>query len=225
MHWHRYDSQPAQMSALAVQVAAELAGVLKQKQRASLIVPGGGTPVPFFQALSRQELDWTRIDVLPGDERFVALTSPRSNTRLIQEHLQQNAAAESQLIRFWQPDTTPEAMAQKLAATLPLPPDVCVLGMGVDMHTASLFPNTANFAEALDDPHDQRVFVVQPEGQEVRLSLSGAVLSTARYLHLLITGAEKQAALKKAISTEDPCQAPIKALIIKHKNINIHYAD
>ena len=220
-----YDSQKAQMHGLAERVAAELCEALEQQSRASLIVAGGTTPVPFFQALSLISLDWARVDVLLSDERFVPITSSRSNTRLVQENLQQNQAAQSNLIHFWQPDTTPEVMAKKLSGLLPTPCDVCVLGMGADMHTASLFPDMDNLAEALDDPNDQKVFVVHPEQQETRLTLSAPVLASAKFLHLLIVGSEKKDALERAIATEDTLKAPIKELIIKHKKMNVHFSD
>ena len=225
MQWCRYNSQNAQMSGVAEQVTGELRTALQQKTRASLVVPGGRTPAPFFHIDSKQQLHWSRIDILPSDERFVPLASPRSNTRLIHEHLQQDNARHSTLIAFWQPDITPEQMAKKLAETLPTPPDVCVLGMGADMHTASLFPGTANLAEALDDPDDRKVFVVNPKDQETRLTLSGAVLASAQHLHLLITGADKKTALEHATRIEDTQKAPIKALIIKHKKTKVHFSD
>lgn len=225
MHWHRYETKKIQSQALAKRVATELRAALQHKSRASLVVPGGSTPVAFFQEFSKSALDWTRVDILPSDERFVPLTSSRSNTRLIQENLQQNAAAESKLIPFWQPDTTAENMAKQLAHALPTPFDVCVLGMGADMHTASLFPHTKNLARALNDPNDEKVFVVQPEDQEIRLSLSAPVLAGAKHMHLLIIGVEKKQALERAALIENAHLAPIKALIIKHNNINVHYTN
>ena len=224
MNWSDYESQEAQMLGLAERVASELSEALAQKSRASLVVPGGTTPSPFLRNLSMQELDWSRVDVLLGDERFVPTTSPRSNTKLIRETLLQNHAVNGCMMDFWQPDTTPEQMIEKLRQQLPDVLDVCVLGMGTDMHTASLFPDMPNIADALDDPNDQKVFVVRPEGQETRLSLSAPVLASAKFLHLLIIGQEKKDALNRAVATENTHKAPIKALITKHGNMNVHFS-
>lgn len=224
MQWSEYDSKDAQMLGLAERVASELRKALAQKAKASLVVPGGTTPSPFLQNLSLQELDWLRVDVLLSDERFVPTTSTRSNTKLIHETLLQNHAAHACMIDFWQPDTTPEQMIEKLRQQLPDTLDVCVLGMGADMHTASLFPNMPNIADALDDPRDQKVFVVKPENQETRLSLSAPVLASAKALHLLIIGQEKKDALNRAVITENTYEAPIKALMIKNKNMNVCFS-
>ncbi|PWG74327.1 6-phosphogluconolactonase, partial [Enterococcus hirae] len=56
---------------LAEAVAEFLAARLREAPRASLVVSGGSTPLPFFKALSSKNLEWGRVDVLLADERWV----------------------------------------------------------------------------------------------------------------------------------------------------------
>jgi hypothetical protein len=60
---------------------------------ASLAVPGGTTPGPVFESLSAVDLDWSRVQVMLTDERWVPEDSPRSNTRLLRERLLVDRAA------------------------------------------------------------------------------------------------------------------------------------
>ena len=148
---NRYDSREALMTAIAGTVAGQLAKALDAQPTATLAVPGGTTPAPFLSALSTAPLDWSRVRVMLTDERFVPESSDRSNTRLLRGTLLQNEAAAATLIPFYKPGDTPEDVLSDLTAAiaLALPLDVCVLGMGADMHTASIFPEADLLAEAL----------------------------------------------------------------------------
>mgnify|MGYP002876695717 CR=1 FL=1 len=73
---------------LADTLASELRMVLSHKERALLVVPGGTTPGPVFDALCDADLDWDRVDILLSDERWRPEVHVRSNTRLIRERLQ-----------------------------------------------------------------------------------------------------------------------------------------
>ncbi len=185
---------------LADTLAGELNAALMTHEAVCLAVPGGTTPGPVFDTLSALPLDWARVTVVPTDERWVPPDHPRSNEALIRARLLQGRAAAARFLPLWRDGATPQEAAEAAGADLAplLPLSVLLLGMGSDMHTASLFPGAPGLAAALD-AHAPPVAVLTPQGQpEARLSLTAPVLDGALAKHLAITGAEKRAALEEA---------------------------
>lgn len=203
---------------LAINVANKLAGelraALKREDSVLFVVPGGSTPGPIFDALCDADLDWSRVDVLLSDERWLPEIHVRSNTRLIKERLLTGRAAAARLLPLHVKAREPEEVIAELEADIApkLPISVCLLGMGADMHTASLFPGADNLAEALDR-HAPVLMPVRAEGApEPRLTLTARVLNDALSKHVAITGNAKRAAFERARSLM-PEQAPIRAVL------------
>ena len=222
-----YPDRDTLMRGLAELVADQLRAAHATKHRATLAVPGGTTPGPFLAALSEAELAWSEVDVLPTDERMVPELSPRSNARLIRETLLRNAAAEATLVHYHPAgarlDLVMRATCERVAKVLPI--DVLVLGMGADMHTASLFPGAPELAAALAADAPELVEVHPPGAPEPRLTLSARVLRAASVIHVLITGADKRAALEEALADGPVEAAPIRAVLSAPCPVTVHYAD
>lgn len=214
---HIFDSPEALAATLADDVAARLTQAIAKRGRATLAVSGGSTPKRFLSALSRRELAWDKVTVTLVDERFVPETSERSNQRLVAERLLQNKAARARFLPLYNAAETPEEAAEHASATiatLPLPLDVAILGMGLDGHTASFFPDGDRLEEALSDDGGKPVLPMRaPDAGEPRLTLSFAVLAEARLLALHIEGAEKMAVLEKAEREGPEQEMPIRAVL------------
>lgn len=211
----------------AIHVADVLAGDLENAlfnhDSVSFAVPGGSTPGPIFDALCAADLDWSRVVVFPTDERWVPSDDTRSNARLIGERLLTGRAERAQFISLTGDAGDPETAAVQQGAVLAahLPISVLLLGMGADMHTASLFPGAPGLAEALSDKSPV-LAVTRPETQpETRLSLSAPVLDGAMSKHLVIYGANKRAALERAL-TLPPEEAPVQAVLTQTV---VHWAE
>lgn len=223
----RFADRAALMQDLAATVARELAAAVDAKGSATLAVPGGTTPGPFLTALSKADLDWSKVRVMLTDERFVPESSDRSNTRLLRGTLLQNSAAAATLVPFYREADTPEDVLDELgsAITTALPLDVCVLGMGADMHTASLFPGADRLHEALADNAPVLLPMRAPGAPEPRLTLTAPVLRAAGSIHILIAGADKKAALETAQTIGPAAEAPIRVILSAPTRVTIHYAD
>lgn len=207
---------------LADELASELENCLLVHPHASFVVPGGTTPGPIFDSLCAAQLDWSRVHVMLSDERWVPDDHPRSNGGLIRERLLVERAAKAQFIPFFRADETPETAAPKLSEDLAeeMPISLLLLGMGADMHTASLFPGAEGLEAMLDDDAPL-VVPVTVAGQEPRISFSAQALDGAMSKHLVIFGQEKRAALEKARRLP-AIEAPIRAVL---DDMTVHWAE
>jgi 6-phosphogluconolactonase len=222
MKFITYTDRDALMLGLADIIASELNAALDHSDRASLCVPGGTTPGPIFDTLSGVHLEWDRVDVLLNDERWVPESSERSNTALLKQRLVTGAAASANLIPLHTDVPTPE---EGLAGLMPaieaaLPLDVLLLGMGADMHTASLFPGADQLELGLSDDAPTLLAMRAPGAPEPRITLSAKALKSAVSTHILITGAEKRAALERAQNATQ-LEAPISAFL---QDAQVHWA-
>ena len=217
-----YPDRAALMAGLASVMVKELATALRHGP-ATLSVPGGTTPGPVFDALSVADLDWARVFVLLNDERWVGEDSPRSNTRLLRERLLQRKAAAATLLPLYAPAPQPEDKLDELAQGIAphLPVTVLLLGMGNDMHTASLFPGADHLLQALSPDAPVLMALRADAAGEPRITLSARVLQAAHHIHILITGPEKRQALDRA-QTLPPELAPIRTVL---DQATVHWAE
>jgi 6-phosphogluconolactonase len=218
-----YPDREMLMLGLANIIAGQLANFLRRDGRATLSVPGGTTPGPIFDTLSGVDLDWANVAVVLNDERWVAEDSDRSNTRLVRQRLIRGRAAQARLIPLYAPAETPEAMLEALEDGLRphLPISVLLLGMGADMHTASLFPGADRLDEALSASAPILLPMRADAAGEPRVTLTAPVLRGAFHTHILITGPEKRAALDRALHLP-PHEAPIRAIL---DTATVHWAE
>ncbi|WEX08827.1 6-phosphogluconolactonase [Chelativorans sp. AA-79] len=214
--WHEFPASEPLAEALAETVARHLAAAVEQRGMATIAVSGGSTPPPFFSALSRRKIDWPRVTVTLVDERFVPPSSERSNAGLAARHLLQNEAAQAQFVGLYHQAETIEEAAEKAdeeIGRLPLPLDVGVLGMGLDGHTASFFPDAEDIALKLR-VEDRRVLPIYAKSAgESRLTLSLPLLCRARVLVLHVEGEEKRRVLQAALTEEDGAKLPVRIAV------------
>ena len=223
MEFKEYPDREMLALSLADRLASQLSQNLRTSEGATFCVPGGTSPIPVFETLSGTDLDWDRVTVFLGDERWVDGEHKRSNGRLLRRYLLKDKAAAANYIDLYSGDAQPDDAAEKLAETLEpyLPITVALLGMGNDMHTASLFPGADRLAEAMANDAPLLMPIRSEGADEPRITLTQPVLSKAFHIHVMIMGPEKREAIERAQKL-DPIEAPIRAFL---DQATVHWAE
>jgi len=226
MNLIEYPDQDMMMIDVANHLAGELNEHLMVNDAASFAVPGGTTPGPIFDVLCAADLEWDKVQVLLTDERWVPESSELSNTRLVRQRLLVNRAATASFMPYYREGATPAGRIDGLTVALAphLPISVLLLGMGADMHTASLFPGAEGLDRALSGDGGSFYPIEMPGGGagSQRITLTAPVLDGAMSKHLVITGAQKREALERAQGIGDPMLAPICAVL---GGATVHWAE
>ena len=161
-----------------------------------IALPGGSTPFPILALLVERDLDWSRLVIVPTDDRDVPEDHEASNTGKLR------------------------ALFEPLGARVvtlreqPGPGDTFTLvwlGMGADGHVASLFPNTD---PRIDDPRGLRRVTpdpLPPEAPYDRLTLTLPALLDTEELILVMRGDDKRAVFDAALRGEN--DLPIARLL------------
>ncbi|HET7584564.1 MAG TPA: 6-phosphogluconolactonase [Gemmatimonadaceae bacterium] len=168
----------------------------------AMALAGGATPRPVYErlaALSTLDADiWERTEIYFGDERCVPPDDPASNYRMAQETLLSRVPVPaSQVYRMHGEESDRDSAARAYAHQLPSRLDVLILGMGIDGHTASLFPRTS----ALDErtravvPAD----APPPAAPVHRLTITPPVIARAQFVIVLVAGADKAPTLAQVL--------------------------
>lgn len=213
-----FESADELAEALADSVAQSLAAAVEMNGAASLVVSGGSTPKPFFKALKQHNLPWQDIYVTLADERWVKADHADSNEKLVRDLLLPEGA---NFVSLTTSHATPhEAEAEvnaRLEEYFPEAFDVVILGMGDDGHTASLFPNAPELADALGGHVEEAAKAITPPSYapHKRMTLTRNRLLHADRVILHFTGEKKIEVLGKAVSEATDEQMPIRALLLQ----------
>lgn len=199
-----------------------LRAALAERERASVVVPGGSTPGPVFDRLASEELagddvDWSRVDITLSDERWVPPTHADSNEALVRSRLLRGPATAARFLGLYRdlprPSDAIVAVTHALQS-LARPFDVVLLGVGDDGHFASLFPSRPELATALAmESKDVLVALDSPALGRPRISLNLAALCDARRIMLALRGERKRAVLRQAFEPGCAESLPLRALL------------
>lgn len=204
--WRMPDAEAAAEAAAGF-LSSRLRRVVEERGFCHLMLAGGSTPELAYRRLaSTPDVPWERVQIWFGDERAVSPDDPASNHRMVMDSLAGPLGLEPGSVhRMEAEDPDLELAASRYASVLPERIDVLVLGVGEDGHTASLFPRSS----ALNAVRRVVPVLDAPKPPAHRLTITPSVISTARKVMLLATGASKAAALRAAIQGPwDPALCP-----------------
>ena len=194
-----YPDMEALNRAVAEEIARLSNAAVKQKGRFDFVLSGGNTPRHLYQLLARDYRDripWPQVHLFWGDERYLPPDNPKSNYRMVREALLDPmpltpAHVHPMPTDFPQPDEAARAYEATLRSqSPPTGPefDLVLLGVGVEGHTASLFPGSP----AVEEKTRWVAAVRAPVEPAVRLSLTLPAINHARNVFFLVVGADKQ---------------------------------
>ncbi len=197
-----FDTRQEACASAAGRMADLLRARLEGNGKTAIVVSGGSSPKPCYEALAQTDLDWHKVHVVPSDERWVDASDESSNERMIRETLLQGAATNATLLPVYKEGDTAEERCESLDAdlrALPLPFAFTLLGMGADAHFASLFPDFAGLDQALDSENRLLCVPVRTRASpHPRISLTMTTLTRTDEIILLFFGDEKLAVYEQA---------------------------
>jgi len=210
-----FSSRDEQTAALAEEVVALIQSGISERGQAAVAFSGGRTPIPLFQQLRAEDLNWAATQITLADDRCLPMTNTDSNAGLVTQQLLQDKAAAAEFIPLWldRYDTlSHEAILADCQARLHALPelfDLVILGMGNDGHTASLFPCSDELDDALATRLD--CVLLQPTTAPwQRLTLTPHRLLRSRRHILHLCGEDKLHTLAQALQSDDQRAMPIR---------------
>src|SRR6266852_2090694 len=189
----------------------------------TIALSGGTTPRTLYGLLGsepyRSQIDWALVHIFWSDERCVPPDSPDSNYHMAHEVLLSQIPIPVQQVHYMpadQPDryAASQAYAEEMQRTFGTNGitgfDLIQLGMGLEGHTASLFPHQASL-------HEQQRLVIPvtvPKPPPERLTFTPPLLNAAGHVLFLVTGSDKADALKAVIEGEyQPDEYPAQIVL------------
>jgi len=216
---HSYPDAAALTVDLAREVVGRLATAVAAKGEAGLVCAGGTTPGELYEAMSAIPAPWSKVQVTASDERWAPPDSEASNERLVRATLLKNHAAAATYVPLRTEDPTPEeaegAVGAAVAA-MPRPFTVTLIGMGTDLHIASLCPEAGGLGKAMDaaDPALARAIRAKSgAGSNIRMTLTLRALLESEVIILLIRGDAKLRAYEEALAGGDAMAGPVRAVL------------
>ncbi|MBE0367492.1 6-phosphogluconolactonase [Pseudoalteromonas aurantia] len=221
-----FDSKAQMTEALAALLEHGIDGGIQRDGNALVMVSGGSSPAPAYKHLSNLPLEWQKISIAMVDERWVDANHDKSNEAFIHETLLQNKASGAAFITMKNSAHSAsigQVECEQAYQALKVP-DVTILGMGPDGHTASLFPNSQGLPHALQTT--EIVCAIDAIESEVtgsiteRMSLTLFGIARSREVVLLISGDEKRAMYEQAKVEGSELEIPLRA-VLNHPDINL----
>ena len=214
---HYYISKEELNITMKERVQKIISAAVNTKGQALIALSGGSTPKPFFELLSKTDLDWENVYITLVDERWVDTKDSNSNEYLVRNFLMQNKAIKAKFIGLKNDEETAAKGLAYCKNRLNKHDDnfdLVLLGMGEDGHTASFFPHAQELNSALLSKEDC-VALTPPKAPYERMTLTLSRLFRSENIFLHIEGKKKLAVLNEAFKEGSVEQMPIRAFINK----------
>lgn len=195
-------------AAVAARFITKVVDLVGEFDEASVVLTGGSVGIAVLSAINanpaRDSIDWSRVNVWWGDERWLPAGDPERNEVQARAALLDHVPLDPTRVHPFacsddglELDVAADAYAAEIAGHSPananMPHfDITFLGMGPDGHIASLFPERGGIRE-----REKSVVAVRnsPKPPPERLSLTLPVINSSARVWLVVAGADKASAL------------------------------
>ena len=180
--------------------------VLQTRDRFTIALSGGSTPIALHELLAqppyRDRIDWQRVHVFWGDERYVPFSDEKNNARMGFETLLNHVDVPREQIFVMDTELPPDTSMAEYGDLLHRyfdghehTFDLVILGMGDDGHTLSLFPGT----EVVNEERDWTKAFFLPQQDMFRLTITAPVVNRAAAVIFQVEGEKKADALREVL--------------------------
>lgn len=208
MQFHIYSSPAEVNKALADFFTATCNKAIERQGYANVVLSGGNSPKQLHQLLAseyKDKLQWEKISFFFGDERYVPFESADNNGAMAKRTLFDPLHIGEAQVHYINTNLQPEESAKDYSSdilahfiTKQLKFDFVFLGLGDNVHTASLFPHTPILEEKIAAV--KSVYV--DEIGAMRISMTAALINKAETIAFLVYGKGKAEAIQKAVEGE-----------------------
>ena len=181
----------------------------EQRGHFAMALSGGSTPRKLYESWAHlPEFNWQHTELFWGDERALPPTDLRSNYYMVKAALLDHVPIPPQHVHRMPAELADlDAAAYHYEATLRQNLgrdgrlDLALLGLGVDAHTASLFPGEQAIAET-------RRWVVGTPAPSIASRLTGTsrLFNAARHVIFLVSGENKRQAIARVRTPGSDCR-------------------
>ena len=202
---------------VADEIIASISDAISDTGKCSLVLAGGKTPSVIYRTIAKpprvNEVEWDKVQLFWGDERWVAREDTQSNFKMVNETLltfliNRKPAVRAVDTSLSSPEEGARAYEDSIRQTIGIGAseipvfDLVLLGVGEDGHTASIFPHSDLLADAFESAGSVCKAVPCPYDGSWRVTLSPAVLLAARKIIFIVRGEGKSSILRKVLEGE-----------------------
>jgi 6-phosphogluconolactonase len=197
---------------------------IAEKNAFTLVLSGGQTPKELYELLAappfNEAIDWSKVFFFFGDERFVALTDEESNYKMAAETLLVPLQIHPEHIFFIDTSVAINKAAELYQQRLKsffgngeISFDLLLLGLGENLHIASLFPHTS----ILRDTEPAIKAIKTDDKNAYRITMNAPLINEAKFIYFLVSGKNKASAIRQALKGSIDTDAfPVQLIKTQH---------
>jgi 6-phosphogluconolactonase len=200
---------------LAGEVAAQLSGAVGRHGAAWLVVSGGQSPRPVYERLSQAVLDWSLVTVSLTDERLVPRSHEDRNESMVRESLMKGAASRAHWLDIADNEGQPESsllLATRELTRKDSPPSTIILGMGMDGHVLSWFPEAPETPSLMQENAPLVGLCTPGNAPWKRITLGWPLLAACTHVFLWLGSHEKTMRFRELFWLSEP-RLPVMELV------------